>query len=173
MVLTRNRGSVEADDQQGLTEVPDSQFGTATLQAQGTPSAEGQTPNQEAMLTMVERLVRERLAQQQHPHTPPVHVMRGNKPQLYYGRSRSEFDEFTRVCESNFLSAHWGPEQNTDKVAYASGFLMGTPANEWKAFQLRINVMTLTWGELKDMLITLLGKNPIRPFEPTPHTSTK
>lgn len=54
-------------------------------------------------------------------------------------------------------SSAWGLGQNTEKVAYASGFLMGTPANEWKAFNLRVDIMTVTWDELKDLLITLLG----------------
>lgn len=94
---TRGSASQQGSPSTGLGEVPDSQFGTATVQAQGTPQGE----NHEAILATVERLVRERLAQQpqvQH-HTPQVHVMRGNKPQPFYGKSRSEFEEFVRVCE--------------------------------------------------------------------------
>lgn len=83
--------------------------------------------------------------------------MRRNKPQLYYGKSRSEYKEFTQVYKSNFLSAHWGPGQNTNKVAYAFGFLMGTLANEWKAFKLQVNIIAITWDKLKELLITLLG----------------
>lgn len=108
---------------------------------------------------MVERLVRERLAQHQPQaqHVPHVQMMRGNKPQPYHGKSQSEFEEFVRICESNFLSAHWGPNQNIDKIAYASGFLMGTPASEWKSFKLQTDIMTVTWDELKKLLMSLLG----------------
>lgn len=158
MVNTRNRGSVEADSQgpseaadSQTIQVPDSQFG---IGIQATPTSEGQ----DAMLATVERLVRERLAAQPHqPHQPQVQFMRGNKPQLYYGKSRAEYNKFVRVYESNFMSAHWGPSQNNDKVAYTTGFLMGTPANEWKAFGSQTDIMTTTWDEFKDLLITLLG----------------
>ncbi|MCJ1469345.1 hypothetical protein MMC07_007978 [Pseudocyphellaria aurata] len=200
MVNTR---STEAASQQGssssgLVEVPDSQFeasaGTATFQGpQGTPQGiGGQAPleTHAAIMATVERLVRERLAQEQRPqHTPPVHVMRGNKPQAYNGKSRSEFEEFIRVCEPTFLSAHWVPGQNIDKVAYATGFLMGTPASEWKAFKLRADIMTVTWDELKELLLVLLGdkanveikavdawynakQRPNQTIRPTPRTLT-
>ena len=162
MVNTRTR-SADINSQQGSSlsgphEVPDSQFeaGSATIQgAQETPQSD---TTHEAIMATVERLVRERLAQEQRPqHIPPVHVMRGNKPQLYYGKSRSEFEEFVRVCESNFLSAHWGPDQNIDKIAYATGFLMGTPASEWKSYKFQVDIMTVTWDQLKELLISLLG----------------
>ena len=99
MVNTRMQ-SAELNSQQESTstgpgevlEVPKSQFGTATFQGiQGTPQAEQGPPEaNKAMLAMVKRLVRERLANQQPPapqHIPHVQTMRGNKPQPYHGKS--------------------------------------------------------------------------------------
>ena len=83
--------------------------------------------------------------------------MRGNKPQLYHGKSRLEFEKFVWICESNFILAHWGPDQNIDKIAYALGFLMGTPASEWKSFKLQTDIMTVMWDKLKELLMSLLS----------------
>ena len=141
MVTTRGR-STEINSQQRsastrqceILKVPESQFGTEIFRGAQKTFQGGQAPSEadKAMLAMVERFVQERLAQQQpqNQHIPSVQTMRGNKPQLYHGKSWSEFEEFVWICESNFFSAHWGLDQNIDKIFYASGFLIGTPASE-------------------------------------------
>lgn len=149
MVNKQTRRTAVADSQQESLstgqEVPDS---PSTFQA-----TSGLSPEiEEYIRACVDRLVEEKL-QQLRPQVPTPHIMIGSKPPLYYGRSRAEYGEFIMVCEANFLSARWGPDQDTQKVAYASSYLRSLPAREWTAFIYHTNITTVTWEQFKARLL--------------------
>lgn len=148
-VNKQTRRTAMADSHQGSSstnqEVPGSQ---STFHG-----INGLSPEMEEYIrTCVDRVVEEKL-QQLRFQAPGPHIMIGSKPELYYGRNRAEKSEFIMICEANFLSARWGPDQETQKVAYASSFLRSLPAQEWILFIHHTNINTVSWEQFKAKLI--------------------
>lgn len=163
MTTRRTRATAELDSLEGSpaeVEVLDSQ----TLPAGAGATEEFSPEMLDRINATIDRRMAERLAQQQQllpqpqlPQVPKLNSMRGRKPQPYYGKNRAEFDEFTEICESAFLSALWGPEDHAPKIGFASSFFCGTPLTTWKGYKRDHPIITLTWDEFKDHLLTQLG----------------
>ncbi len=79
------------------------------------------------------------------------------KPPFYEGKNQKELDEFIKIIEWIFVLD--AAIYHTELVwsLYSHQYLKGNPSQRWKNHIRKRNPNTLSWSELKNILLDLLA----------------